>query len=79
MFDFTIYRDNSVSEFKRACEIFEKEFPQADKEKLLVDVDGTLIQSYQVAGKKTDIYDDYEVGAVYLKSELDLSGIFTAK
>lgn len=76
MFDFTVYKDNSVTEFKKACAIFEEKFPQAYKENILEDVDGTLIQSYQINGKETTIYNDYDVGAVYLKSEMDLSKVF---
>lgn len=76
MFDITIHRDNSPREFKKACESIEKFYPKADKKDLLVDVDGSTIQVYYVGEKKICIYDDYEVGAVYVKSEIDLSKIF---
>lgn len=73
MFDYTIHNDNSVDEFKKACSEIEKAFPGAAKQKLLVDVDGSTIQTYTLDGKDIDVYDDYEVGAVYVKSEVELS------
>lgn len=76
MFDFTVYPDNSPEEFKKACGKIESLFPDAEKKKLLVDVDGSTIQTYVIDGKSIDIFDDYDVGAVYLKSELDLITIF---
>ena len=75
MFDYTIHSDNSADKFKSACEKIEKAFPEAAKQKLLVDVDGSTIQTYTLGDKDIDIYDDYEVGAVYIKSEIEL-GIF---
>lgn len=72
-FDYTVWKDNSPQEFKRACSAIELVFPDADKEKLLVDVDGSTIQVYALNGKKAIVYDDYDVGAVYVKSEFDLS------
>lgn len=76
MYDFTVCPDNSPEEFKRACSRIEKEFPSAKKQKLLVDVDGSTIQTYIVDGRDINIYDDYEVGAVFVKSEIDLKKIF---
>lgn len=76
MFDFTVYKDNSLTEFEKACATFEKEYPQAKKNDVLIDVDGTVIQSYETDGGETTFYDDYEIGAVYLKSDLDLSRVF---
>ena len=46
------------------------------KNKLLIDVDGSLIQTYKYNGKDIDVYDDYDVGAVYVKSEIDLDNLF---
>lgn len=76
MFDFTICKDNNCTEFKNACQKVETCFPQAFKQKLLVDVDGSTIQTYNIGDKTIDIFDDYDVGAVYVKAELDLSKIF---
>lgn len=73
MLDYTIYGDNSVDKFKNTCREIEKAFPEAVKQKLLVDVDGSTIQTYTLGDKDIDVYDDYEVGAVYVKSEIELN------
>lgn len=74
-FDITIWRDNSAAKFKEACSIIESAFPEAEKEKLLVDVDGSMAQAYIIGGEKTVVYDDYTVGAVYALSNTDLTDL----
>ena len=76
MFDYTISKDNNPKEFKKACQKIEHLFPGITKRKLIVDVDGTTIQTYTKNGKDIDVYDDYDIGAVFIKSELDLSHAF---
>ena len=75
-YDYTVYPDNSPRKFKETCSIIEKAYPKAIKNKLLIDVDGSTIQTYTENGKDIDIYDDYDVGAVYVQSEIDLGTIF---
>ena len=72
MFDYTVYQNNSTDEFKKACNKIKEAFPNATIQKLLVDVDGSTIQTFTQDGKDIDVYDDYEVGAVYVKSEIEL-------
>ena len=76
MFDYTAHPDNSPEKFKMICSEIEKRIPDAMKKDLLVDVDGSTIQTYSLSGKDIDVYDDYDVGAVYVKSEIDLQEIF---
>ena len=76
-FDYTIFKDNSQSEFKKACKLIERSFPDAKKNKLLIDVDGSTIQTYTKEGKDIDVYDDSDGGAVFVKSEIDLDNIFS--
>lgn len=76
MFDYNIHKENSPSVFKEACEKIENAFPNAKKHKLLVDVDGTTIQTFTEGGKDIDIFDDYDIGAVFVKSEIKLNHIF---
>ncbi len=75
MFDYTIYKENSQQVFNNTCKLIERSFPNAHKSKLLVDFDGTTIQTFTEDGKDIDIYDDYEVGAVFVKSGIDLGNI----
>ncbi len=76
MFDYTISPNNSPEEFKKICDKIEKAYPNAHKHKLLIDVDGTTIQTFTEKGKDIDVYDDYDVGAVFIKSEIALEAIF---
>lgn len=75
-YDYTIFPDNSPNEFKKACSRIENAFPSFKKNKLLIDVDGSTIQTYTKDNKDIDVYDDYDIGAVFVKSEINLDEIF---
>lgn len=75
-YDYTIYKDNSPAEFKKACLKIEKFLPDAKKSKLLIDVDGSTIQTYMQDDMVINVYDDYDVGAVYVESDICLDNIF---
>ena len=72
MFDYTIYPNNSPKEFKKVCDKIKALFPNAIEQPLLTDVDGSTVQTFIQGGKDIDVYDDYDVGAVYVKSEIEL-------
>lgn len=76
MYDYNICTENSTEKFKDTCLQIEKSFPNAEKKKLLIDVDGSTIQTYIQDGKDIDVFDDYEVGAVFVKSEIELKDVF---
>lgn len=76
MFDYTLFSKNSPGIFKSACEKVSAAFPNANKQRLLVDVDGSTIQTFTVDGNDIDIYDDYDVGAVFVKSQVNLDFLF---
>jgi hypothetical protein len=73
MFNYNVYAENSIEEFRKVCERIEKAFPNVEKLKILIDVDGSTVQTYVENGKDIDVYNDYEVGAVYIKSEIDIA------
>lgn len=75
MFDYTVYANNSPKVFKETCIKIKTAFPYAMERKLLVDVDGSTIQTYTIGDKDIDVYDDYEVGAVYVRSEINILDI----
>lgn len=75
-FEYNVFYDNSPKEFKAACLEIEEKHPEAEKQKLLVDVDGSTIQIYCISGKEILVFDDYEVGAVYVDSDYNLDDIF---
>ena len=76
MFDYNIYSDNSPEKFKETCKKIEQVYPNVIKRKLLIDVDGSTIQTYTENGKDIDVYDDYDIGAVFVKSEINLDELF---
>ena len=76
MYDYTIFPDNSPKEFKKACKMIQKTLPNATPHDLLIDVDGSTIQTFEYEGQEISVCDDYDVGAVYVISEIDLDNIF---
>ena len=74
-YEYNISSENSPEIFKIICSKIEETYPELQKNVLLVDVDGTTIQVYYINDLKVTVYDDYEVGAVYVLSDLDLKGI----
>lgn len=72
---YNVLNENSPTAFEEACERIEGFSSKIVKQNLLVDVDGTTIQVYLLDGKEIVLFDDYEVGAVFIESEIRLSGI----
>lgn len=72
-YDVTLYKDNSPEVFRESCAKFEKKYPEAVKDKLHVDVDGSTIQRYFVGVKEVLFYDDYDIGAVYVLSDVKIA------
>lgn len=74
-FYYTLYGDNSPAVFKRACYRIEQLCTRLVKHELLIDVDGSTIQIYSDGEKEVIVFDDYDVGAVFAESDIDLSGV----
>lgn len=75
MFSYTVSKTASENAFAKACSSIESHFKGIDKEKPLVDVDGSTIQIYRKGKASIKVYNDYEVDAVYVDSEVDLKNI----
>lgn len=73
MFSYNIAKSYDTSAFVRTCSLVETNLQDYKKERLIKDVDGTTIQIYESNGKKIKVYNDVEVGAVYVDSELNLN------
>lgn len=71
-YDYTIYPENNPTKFKDVCSLIESSHPELSKDDLLVDVDGSTIQIYGSEPNEVIVYDDYVIGAVYVKSDIDL-------
>lgn len=73
MYDYNVSSTNSKAKFQQACELIEKEYPTCIKKEPLIDVDGSMIQTYTINDKDIDVHNDYEIGAIYVKSEIKLN------
>lgn len=76
MFSYTVSKVASEEAFKKTCRLLEDRIAGIDKDKMLEDVDGTAIQVYRKGTDSIKVYNDYEVDAVYIDSEIELSNIF---
>lgn len=74
-FDYTVWRENSPEKFREACASIERALPHATSQ-TLTDVDGSTIRVFTVGEETVVVYDDYDVGAVFVLSDLDLSTVF---
>lgn len=54
----------------------EKNIPGIVKGKFLHDVDDTKIQFYSIAGKEVKVVNDFDVDAVYVDSDIELTQFF---
>jgi hypothetical protein len=78
-YDYTISKENSPIVFKEICEIISSNFSDFKVEELLVDVDGSTIQVYSKGDEQIVVYDDYDIGAVFIKSDIDLTEIIKGR
>lgn len=78
-YDYTIYPENSPEKFRETCAVTENKYPDLKKRELLIDVDGSTIQVYDCTAGEVIVYDDYDVGAVYILSDMDLDVVFNDK
>ncbi len=75
-YEYTVATENSPEMFRKACRIIESELRKAQKDDILTDVDGSTIQLYRIDGKEIAVYDDYDIGAVFVESDIDLGKMF---
>lgn len=76
MYDYTICSEAYEAIFHVQCTALEKHIPGLKEVHLWEDVDGSKIRVYQKNGAKLTAYNDYTVGAVYIRSEFDLKRYF---
>lgn len=76
MFEYMICNVADDEIFEKQCLAIEKTIYPLKKEKLLDDVDGTLIQRYSHQGKEIKVCSDHFSDEVYIKSEENLEPYF---
>ena len=62
MFSYTISKTADSKAFHDASKLIEQKIIHLNKEELLTDVDGSLIQIYHANGKTIKLFNDYEIG-----------------
>jgi len=76
MYEYNICNQADEEMFTKQCAALEKNIPNLRKDKLLIDVDETKIQSYKLGLNNIVVYNDYCIGAVYIRSEIELKQYF---
>lgn len=75
MFSYNVSKNANKKAFNNICSSIESNINIEKKEKCLTDVDGSQIQIYKTADGQIKVYNDYEVDAVYIDSEVNLGKI----
>lgn len=76
MFDYTICNCADRALFEKQCRAIERNIISLQKDNLLEDVDGTLVQKYQHQKGSIMVKNDQQVDALYVQSDFDLSPYF---
>lgn len=76
MYKYNIHKNADEEKFNRVCDKIENAIEALQKEETIVDVDGSAIQIYKKNGKLIKVFNDYEVDAVYIDSEMNLNRLF---
>lgn len=76
MFEYTIYTAPDEDVYKRQCQALEKHIPGLKKLYELNDVDGSLICIYKKGDSEIKVSNDYQIGGVFIDSEIDLLPFF---
>lgn len=75
-YSYTLCPEISNEVFIDTYQKIEQRWPEFRKERLLIDVDGTVLQIYYQGQNEVVVYNDVEVGAVYIESDIDLDDLF---
>lgn len=76
MFEYNICNQADEEIFNKQCDALEKHIPNLEKGNLLVDVDGSKTQMYALNSKGITVHNSFYVGAVFVKSEIDIRKYF---
>lgn len=76
MFEYNICNQADSEIFYKQCEAIETHIAGIEKENLLEDVDGTLVQKYRNREGVIVVKNDLQVDALYVTSSFDLLPYF---
>lgn len=72
MYHYLVYPATNEKLFYKQCARLEERIAGLKNLRLLEDPDGTLIQLYRHPKGEVDVYNDEDVGMLYVKSGFDL-------
>lgn len=75
-YHYTVCKEACHKAFRNACKKIESSVAGCIKGRFAEDVDGSLIQMFHINEKTIVIFNDYEVGAVYVDSDVCLDTLF---
>ena len=75
MFQYTVCKEADNKKFKEICSKIMNEVNGLKANEPIIDVDGSIIQKYASSKGDIKVYNDYEVDAVYIDSEVNLDDI----
>ena len=76
MYSYTISNEPDNTMFLKICSLIENHVSEITKEKILIDVDGSCFQRYQTPQGIIMVSNDFEVYALYVDSDIDLTNIW---
>ncbi len=76
MYEYVICNQADEEIFRKQCAALEKRLPRIQKTQFLHDVDDSKMQGYSLNGKSIEVYNDYNIGEVRIKSQIDLDLYF---
>lgn len=76
MFEYNICNQADTELFYKQCKAIEDNIMHLEKNELIEDVDGSLIQMYSSRCGKITVWNDLQVDALYVLSEFDLLPFF---
>ena len=76
VYGYTISAEADEAAFQKACGRVARYLPDWNKNALLTDVDGSLIQTYHKDDRTVDVFNDYEIDAVFVDAEIRLDDLF---
>lgn len=74
-YSYAIRPENDEKAFLKTRKLIGKSIKGLKKEKLITDVDGSHVQLYYLDDQKIAVYNDFDIGAVYVNSDIPLEEI----
>ena len=73
---YQVCTEPDIDIFNKMCAKIEERITDLVKSELLEDVDGSLFQVYENAEHRLVVKNSYDIGAVFIETDMDLEQIF---